>query len=45
METMVAYVYLLQFKTVQDAKLLVERTTNERARSLALYAIQTFKAL
>jgi hypothetical protein len=45
METIVAHDYLFQLKTVQDGKVLVEETTNERARSLALYEIQTFKAM
>jgi hypothetical protein len=45
METMGAYDYLSHFKTVQDDKLLVEMTTNELAHSLALYQIQTFKAI
>jgi hypothetical protein len=30
---------------VQDGKVLVEETTNEPARCLALYEIQTFKAM
>ena len=45
METIVAHDYLFQLKTVQDGKVFVEETTNERVRSLALYEIQTFKAL
>jgi hypothetical protein len=45
METIVAHDHLFQLKTVQDGKVLVEETTNERARSLALYEIQTFKAM
>jgi hypothetical protein len=45
METIVCHDHLFQFKTVQDGKLLVEETTNEIARSLALYEIQTFKAI
>jgi hypothetical protein len=45
METIVAHDHLFQFKTVQDGKVLVEETTNEAARCLALYEIQTFKAM
>jgi hypothetical protein len=45
METIVAHDHLFQFKTVQDGTVLVEETTNERARRLALYEIQTFKTL
>jgi hypothetical protein len=45
METIVAHDHLFQFKTVQDGKVLVEETTNEVARRLALYEIQTFKAM
>jgi hypothetical protein len=30
---------------VQDGKVLVEETTNEAARSLALYEIRTFKKI
>jgi hypothetical protein len=45
METIVAHDYLFQFKTVQDGKVLVEETTNATARCLALYEIQTFKAM
>ena len=45
METLVAHDHLFQFKTVQDGKVLVQETTNETARRLALYEIQTFKAL
>jgi len=45
METIVAHDHLFQLKTVQDGKVFVEETTNERVRSLALYEIQTFKAL
>jgi hypothetical protein len=45
METIVAHDHLFQCKAVQDGKVLVEETTNERARSLALYEIQTFKAM
>ena len=45
METIVAHDHLFQFKTVQDGKILVEETTNELARCLALYEIQTFKAI
>jgi hypothetical protein len=44
METIVAHDHLFQLKTVQDGKVLVEETTNEMARSLALYEIQMFKA-
>ena len=45
METIVAHDYLFQLKTVQDGMVLVEETTNATARCLALYEIQTFKAL
>jgi hypothetical protein len=45
METIVAHDYLFQLKTMQDDQVLVEETTNERARRLALYEIQTFKAM
>jgi hypothetical protein len=45
METIVAHDYLFQFKAMQDGKVLVEETTNETARCLALYEIQTFKAM
>jgi hypothetical protein len=45
METIVAHDYLFQLKTMQDGKVMVEETTNETARCLALYEIQTFKAL
>jgi hypothetical protein len=45
METIVAHDYLFQFKTMQDGKVLVEETTNVTARCLALYEIQTFKAI
>ena len=45
METIVAHDYLFQLKTMQDDKVLVQETTNERARRLALYEIQTFKAM
>jgi hypothetical protein len=45
METIVAHDYLFQFKTVQDGIVLVEETTNATARCLALYEIQTFKAM
>src|SRR5262245_33315174 len=45
METIVAHNHLFQFKTMQGGKVLVEETTNERVRSLALYEIQTFKAI
>jgi hypothetical protein len=45
METIVAHDYLFQFKTVQDGMVLVEETTNATARCLALYEIQTFKAM
>ena len=44
-ETIVAHDHLFQFKTMQDGKVLVEETTNERARRLALYEIQTFKEM
>jgi hypothetical protein len=45
METIVAHDYLFQLKTVQDGTVMVEETTNATARCLALYEIQTFKAL
>jgi len=45
METIIAHDHLFQFKTVQDGKILVEETTNELARCLAFYEIQTFKAI
>jgi hypothetical protein len=45
METIVAHDCLFQFKTVQDGAVLVEETTNEIARHLALSEIQTFKAM
>jgi hypothetical protein len=45
METIVAHDHLFQLKTVQDGTVLVEETTNETARRLALYEIQTFKAM
>ena len=45
METIVAHEHLFQLKTVQDGKVLVEETTNETARSLALYEIHTFKEI
>ena len=45
METIVAHEHLFQLKTVQDGKVLVEETTNEAARSLALYEIRTFKKI
>jgi len=45
MENIVAHDYLFQFKMMQDGKVLVEETTNEQARRLALYEIQTFKAM
>jgi hypothetical protein len=45
METIVAHDHLFQFKTVQDGTVFVEETTNETARCLALYEIQTFKAI
>ena len=45
METIVAHDHLFQFKTMQDGKVLVEETTNETARCLALYEIQTFKKI
>jgi hypothetical protein len=45
METIVAHDYLFQLKTVQDGTVLVEETTNATAQCLALYEIQTFKAL
>jgi hypothetical protein len=45
METIVAHDHLFQLKTVQDSTVLVEETTNETARCLALYEIQTFKAI
>jgi hypothetical protein len=45
METIVAHDHLFQLKTVQDGTVLVEETTNATARCLALYEIQTFKAM
>jgi hypothetical protein len=45
METIVAHDHLFQLKTVQDGRVLVEETTHEQARRLALYEIQTFKAI
>jgi hypothetical protein len=45
METIVCHDHLFQLKTVQDGKVLVEETTNATARCLALYEIQTFKAM
>jgi hypothetical protein len=45
METIVAHDHLFQFKTVQNGKILVEETTNETARCLALYEIRTFKEI
>jgi hypothetical protein len=45
METIVAHDHLFQLKTVQDGRVLVEETTNATARCLALYEIQTFKAI
>ena len=45
METIVAHDHLFQFKTIQDGTVLVEETTNATARCLALYEIQTFKAM
>ena len=45
METIVAHDHLFRLKTVQDGKVMVEETTNETARCLALYEIQTFKAM
>ena len=45
METIVAHDHLFQLKTIQDGKVMVEETTNEQARRLALYEIQTFKAM
>jgi hypothetical protein len=45
METIVCHDHLFQFKTMQDGKVLVEETTNATARCLALYEIQTFKAM
>jgi len=45
METIVAHDYLFQFKTMQDGTVLVEETMNEQARRLALYEMQTFKAM
>ena len=44
-ETIVAHEHLFQLKTVQDGKVLVEETTNEAVRNLALYEIQTFKTM
>ena len=41
METIVAHDYLFQFKAVQDGKVLVEETMNERARRLALLTLSS----
>ena len=45
METIVAHDHLFQLKTMQDGKVFVEETTNEVVHRLALYEIQTFKAM
>ena len=45
METIVAHDHLFQLKTVQDGTVMVEETTNATARCLALYEMQTFKAM
>jgi len=45
METIVAHDHLFRLKTVQNGKVMVEETTNEQARRLALYEIQMFKAM
>jgi hypothetical protein len=45
METIVAHDHLFQFKEQRDGKVLVQETTNETARRLALYEIRTFKAI
>ena len=45
METIVAHDHLFRLKTVQDGTVMVEETTNATARCLALYEIQTFKAM
>jgi hypothetical protein len=45
METIVAHDYLFQFKARRDGTIYVEETTNETARSLALYEIHTFKEI
>ena len=45
METIVAHDYVFQLQTMQDGTVLVEETTNATARCLALYEIQTFKAI
>jgi hypothetical protein len=45
METIVAHDHLFRLKTVQDGTVLVEETTNATAQCLALYEIQTFKAM
>jgi hypothetical protein len=45
METIVAHDHLFQLKTVQDGTVMVEETMNATARCLALYEIQTFKAI
>jgi hypothetical protein len=45
MKTIIAYNYLFQFKIIQNDKVFMEEKTNELARSLALHAIQTFKAI
>jgi hypothetical protein len=45
METIVAHDHLFQCKAWHNGKVLVQETTNEIARRLALYEIRTFKAL
>jgi hypothetical protein len=45
METIIAYNYLSQSRIIQDDKVFMEEKTNELARSLVLYEIQTFKAI
>jgi len=45
METIVAHDHLFQLMTVHAGTVMVEETTNATARCLALYEIQTFKAM
>jgi hypothetical protein len=44
-ETIIAYNYLFQFKVLQIYKACIAEKTNELARSLTLYEIQTFKTI
>ncbi len=45
METIVAHDYLFQFKARREDSVYVEETTNEVAKSLALYEIHVFKSI